>query len=696
VTSAMKTFRAVSLVCVFTTVAAVRPMLQENPPTTTTDVTVPPPPPPSINPSLNILFRAQLLPTYTPSRFVLGVRKAFAEPSFNVIYTVPFQPASGFVEFFFDPEFPAAVQLAHRLYVESTGNLETLFGVRTLSGRPINPNCTTTPTNYATTSGAAPVPPKHTTLTFGAPKNFTTTRAPAPENFTTTRAPAPENFTSTRAPAPENFTSTRVPAPPIALAANILFNATFIPDTYSARSFSFEVSNQFNVRRTTFRVVYSQLFQPASRFAQFFFDPAVSGYAAAAELAHRLYAQSADDLAGVFGVQYLTGMAMPVPDVNLEFTGQVNLATFNIAEFGSCMELWLGASNSTQLVIDSLLALRPIAAEPVAQRRRALDDAPIAVVKFHFAGPDAIAVALRFANLTAQQLSDFKITSLVTSPYVAPPTPAPPSPPATEATTPPPPTLPAPTQLRAYVPSWNNIEFNGIFASPADSSRLQAHVTAWARVWLGDVAATIEADQIGTSQQSWHFTGPNGTRVGHAFYAQTDDELMDRFGIQSFTTSWIIPQSSGFSGTDNLEFTLTFANFEEASFRAALAQLFGITDVDDLELSITRGRTLVNGRQVIQCEFWGPNAVIDAHQLLAVPQSALDGLGIISRSASVIQPPPAPEDGASRLHWVLSGVVVFDGVCICCAVRRKRRLCSCGDVGTITGSDRRIAYRRLN
>jgi hypothetical protein len=279
VTSAMKAFRAVSLVSVFTTVAAVRPLLQKNPPTTTTDVSVPPPPP-SINPSLNILFRAQLLPKYTPSRFVLGVRNAFAEPAFNVIYTVPFQPASGFVEFFFDPEYAAAVQLAHRLYVESTGNLETLFGIRTLSGRPISPNCTTTtPTNDdATASGAAPVPPKHTTLTFGAEKNFT---------------------------------STRVPTPPIALAANILFNATFIPDTYSARSFSFEVSNQFNVRQMTFRVVYSQPFQPASRFAQFFFDPAISGYAAAAELAHRLYAQSADDLAGIFGVQYLTGRRCP-------------------------------------------------------------------------------------------------------------------------------------------------------------------------------------------------------------------------------------------------------------------------------------------------------------------------------------------------------------------------------------------------
>jgi hypothetical protein len=137
-----------------------------------------------------------------------------------------------------------------------------------------------------------------------------------------------------------------------------------------------------------------------------------------------------------------------------------------------------------------------------------------------------------------------------------------------------------------------------------------------------------------------------------------------------------------------LEFTLTFANFEEASFRAALAQLFGITDVDDLELSIIRGRTLVDGGQVIQCELWGPNAVIDTQR----PRRAWNHLAVgVCRPAAA-----APEDGASRLHWVLSGVVVFDGICICCAVRWKRRLCSCGDVGTLTGSDRRIAYRRLN
>jgi hypothetical protein len=114
--------------------------------------------------------------------------------------------------------------------------------------------------------------------------------------------------------------------------------------------------------------------------------------------------------------------------------------------------------------------------------------------------------------------------------------------------------------------------------------------------------------------------------------------------------------------TDNLEFTLTFANFEEASFRAALAQLFGITDVDDLELSITPGRTLVDGGQVIQCELWGPNAVIDAHQLLAVPQSALDGLGIISRSASVL--------GLERRRGIRRCLHLL-------RVRRKRRLCSC-------------------
>jgi hypothetical protein len=111
--------------------------------------------------------------------------------------------------------------------------------------------------------------------------------------------------------------------------------------------------------------------------------------------------------------------------------------------------------------------------------------------------------------------------------------------------------------------------------------------------------------------------------------------------------------------TDNLEFTLTFANFEEASFRAALAQLFGITDVDDLELSIIRGRTLVDGGQVIQCELWGPNAVIDTQR----PRRAWNHLAVgVCRPAAA-----APEDGASRLHWVLSGVVVFDGVCICCA-----------------------------
>jgi hypothetical protein len=166
--------------------------------------------------------------------------------------------------------------------------------------------------------------------------------------------------------------------PLLALAANILFNATLtlirhfqregpcgicIPDTYSARSFSFEVSNQFNVRQTTFRVVYSRPFQPASRFAQFFFDPAISGYAATAELAHRLYA----------------------------------------------------------------------------------------------------------------------------------------------------------------------------------AVGLQDHVFVGVAVRCSPDARATEA------QQSWHFTGTNGTRVGHAFYAQTDDELMDRFGIQRFTTSWIIPQSSGFS-----------------------------------------------------------------------------------------------------------------------------------------------------
>jgi hypothetical protein len=591
---------------------------------------------------------------------------------------------------------------------------------------------TPSPTNFTTTMTPAPTNYTTTTTMTPAPTNFTTiTASPAPTNYTTTTmtptstplstnttiaptatsTPGPTNVTvvpTTTGPAPTPTLPpiTPPPTPTINPAANILFNATFVPHAYSPSLFTYAVSTQFSVSQSAFSIIYTVPYKSVSRFAQFFFDPTISGYAAAAELAHRLYAQSASNLTGFFGVQTLTGTAMTIPAVNLEFTCQVNSATFDLAIFEGRVELWLGASNGTQLVIDFPLASQRAVAQPIAQQwRRGMDAAPITVIRFHFAGSNAIAEAHRFANQTTQQLSDFDITSLAVSPYVAP-TPAPPTPPPTPAPTPPT-TLPAPTQTRAYVPSWDNIEFNAIFASQADSSQLQAHVTAWAQVWLGDSTATIQADQIGQSQQSWHFTGPNGTSVGHTFYIQTDSELMDRFGIQNFTISWIVPQPSGFSGADNVEFTLTFSTFVESSFRASLAELLGIGSVDNLDLSITPEQTLVDGAQVVNCNFFGPNAVVNAHQLLAMPQNVLVSLNIISRSASAIAPPPAPENGSSRLKWILIGVgavIVVAGVCIACALRRKRRLCSCcyssdddeSDMGTIVGNDDLAAYRRLN
>jgi hypothetical protein len=152
---------------------------------------------------------------------------------------------------------------------------------------------------------------------------------------------------------------------------------------------------------------------------------------------------------------------------------------------------------------------------------------------------------------------------------------------------------------------------------------------------------------------------------------------MDRFGIQRFSVTWIVPQPIDFSPTDNIKFTLTFSSFREISFRTGLAQLLGIARVDDLELSIIAGRVLESGAQLVYCQFSGPNAITNAHQLLAMPQSVLRTLFILSRSASPIGPPTAA-DGGSRTKWVLIGsgcgvAVAAVAICVGCAVRRRRK-----------------------
>jgi hypothetical protein len=533
------------------------------------------------HPAVNILFNATfVLPYFSAQVFAFEVSHVLSVPpsAFRIVYTVPYQPASGFAQFYFDPTtagYAAAADIAHRLYAQSAGTLLVFFDITALSGQPMLPPVTTS---------VAP---------------------------TTTLAPVTPSPTSTVTP-----------------AVNILFNATFALPYFSAQVFAFEVSHVLSVPPSAFRIVYTVPYQPASGFAQFYFDPTTAGYAAAAEIAHRLYAQSAGTLLVFFGIKALSGQPMLPP---------VTTST----------------APTTTLAPDVTPTNAPSRTHP-------------------------------------------------------PSTPQPTAPPPTTAapSTSPVPQTTVPAATRPYVPSWDNIEFNASFVSPANSSRLQAHVMAWAQVWVGGAAATIQAGgQSGPSQQSWHFTGANGTGIGHTFYTQTDDELMDRFGIQSFRVTWIVPQPIEFPPTDNIKFTLTFSSFDVTSFRVGLALLLGISTVDALDLSIDSEELVVNGSQVVGCNFFGPNAVTNAHQLLAMPQSVLATLSITSRSASPIVSPPAAAHDGPRLEWILigagCGVMVVAATCAGCALRKKRRLCcrhsdgNESDMDTIIGDDSAV-NRLLN
>jgi hypothetical protein len=128
---------------------------------------------------MNILFTAQFLPAYTASRFASALEDAFelSPSAFRIVYTVPYQPASGFAQFYFDPTtagYAAAAEIAHRLYAQSAGTLLVFFDIAALSGQPM-------------------LPPVNTTT---VPANFTTTFAPAPTNYTV----APSNGTNYTTP----------------------------------------------------------------------------------------------------------------------------------------------------------------------------------------------------------------------------------------------------------------------------------------------------------------------------------------------------------------------------------------------------------------------------------------------------------------------------------------------------------------
>jgi hypothetical protein len=591
---------------------------------------------------MNILFTAQFLPAYTASRFASALEDAFelSPSAFRIVYTVPYQPASGFAQFYFDPTtagYAAAAEIAHRLSTQSAGSLLAFFDIAALSGQPMLPPA---PTDMTT------IPLNTTTV----PANFTTTFAPAPTNYTV----APSSGTNYTTPSTTTGTapSTTTAAPPIAGTAPEYTPGSTIVTTVPPASSTGTVA-------------------PTTTGSNYYTTPSTTG--------------------GTTPTTAVPPALTIDSSVNLVFTCEVDAATFDLPTFVLRIEAWLG--NGTQVVIDSVVTLKAVS------RRRQAAAAATLVVKFHFVGANAVAQAHRFAGLPAEELSvSFAIKSLSVTPQVtltAVPSPAPTSTPASTPaltfappssialTTPsPPPSTSRTVPSRAYVPTWDNIEFNALFASQADSVQLQAHVTAWAQVWVGRAATPIEATWIGPSQQSWHFTGANGTGVGHAFYAQTDDELMDRFGIQRFSVTWIVPQPIDFSPTDNIKFTLTFSSFREISFRTGLAQLLGIARVDDLELSIIPGRVLESGAQLVYCQFSGPNAVTNAHQLLAMPQSVLLTLGIVSRSASPIGPPPSAVESGSPLKWALIGVgcgvgAIAIAICVVCAVRNRQRLCVC-------------------
>jgi hypothetical protein len=667
---------------------------------TTTLAPVTPSPTSTVTPAVNILFNATfVLPYFSAQVFAFEVSHVLSVPpsAFRIVYTVPYQPASGFAQFYFDPTtagYAAAADIAHRLYAQSAGTLLDCFGIKALSGQPMLP----------------PV---------------TTSTAP-----TTTLAPVTPSPTSTVTP-----------------AVNILFNATFVLPYFSAQVFAFEVSHMLSVPPSAFRIVYTVPYQPASGFAQFYFDPTTAGYAAAADIAHRLYAQSTGTLLVFFGIKALSGQPMlppvttstaptttlaPVtpsptstvtPAVNILFNATFVLPYFSAQVFAFEVSHVLSvppsafrivytvpyqpASGSAQFYFDPTTA-GYAAAAGIAHRLYAQSAGTLLV----FFGIKALSGQPMLPPVTTSTAPTTTLAPDVTptnapSRTHPPSTPQPTAPPPTTAapsTSPVPPTT-VPAATRPYVPSWDNIEFNASFVSPANSSRLQAHVVAWAQVWVGGAAATIQAGQSGPSQQSWHFTGANGTNIGHTFYTQTDDELMDRFGIRSFRVTWIVPQPIEFPPTDNIKFTLTFSSFDVTSFRVGLALLLGISTVDALDLSIDSEELVVNGSQVVGCNFFGPNAVTNAHQLLAMPQSVLATLRITSRSASPIVSPPAAAHDGPRLEWILigagCGVMVVAATCAGCALRKKRWLCcrhsdgNESDMDTIIGDDSAV-NRLLN
>jgi hypothetical protein len=264
------------------------------------------PPIPTIDPSMNILFNAQFLPAYTASRFASALEDAFelSPSAFRIVYTVPYQPASGFAQFYFDPTtagYAAAADIAHRLYAQSTGTLLAFFEVEALSGQPMLPPA---PTDMTT------IPMNFTTV----PANFTTTFAPAPTNYTV----APSNGTNNTTPstttgtAPSSTTAAPPIIPTIDPSMNILFTAQFLP-AYTASRFASALEDAFELSPSAFRIVYTVPYQPASGFAQFYFDPTTAGYAAAAEIAHRLYAQSTGTLLAFFDIEALSGQPMLPP-----------------------------------------------------------------------------------------------------------------------------------------------------------------------------------------------------------------------------------------------------------------------------------------------------------------------------------------------------------------------------------------------
>jgi hypothetical protein len=267
----MLPIHALSLVCICAALAVAHREL--NPAATM------PPSPPTIDPSLNIFFTAQFLYTYTAERFTLEVAHTLelSPSAFRIVYTFPYQPASGFAQFYFDPTtagYAAAAEIAHRLYAQSAGTLLVCFGIKSLNGQPMLP-----------------------------PANTTTTFAPAPTNS------VPPTTTGT---APSTTTAAPPIMPTIDPSLNIFFTAQFLY-TYTAERFTLEVAHALELSPSAFRIVYTFPYQPASGFAQFYFDPATAGYAAAADIAHRLYAQSAGTLLDCFGIKSLNGQPMLPP-----------------------------------------------------------------------------------------------------------------------------------------------------------------------------------------------------------------------------------------------------------------------------------------------------------------------------------------------------------------------------------------------